>query len=82
LSNTITRAEKKQRLNLIRQINSRNYRVEKKVTLLLQRAYIRFILSQNEDGLDLIRQEHAKIMGSTSTEEMHSDNHSEIEYDE
>ena len=56
----ITKAEKEQRLKLIRQINSRDYRIEKKVLIVLQQAYIKFILAQ-ECSVDLMK-EHEKII--------------------
>ena len=60
LANRITKVEKEQRLRLIRQINSRDYRMEKKVLVVLQQAYIKFILAQ--DGCLELQNEHEKIM--------------------
>lgn len=47
-STTINKQEKRKRLMLRRQINSRNYRIEKKATLLLQKGYIDFILASSK----------------------------------
>jgi len=42
MNDTITKAERKQRLNLIRQINSRNYRIQNKLLVFKLNAFIRF----------------------------------------
>jgi len=61
---TITQKEKSQRLNLIRQINSRNYRIQNKELITKQQAFIEFTMKfARENGLDELMEEYKMFQG-------------------
>merc|ERR1712083_947185 len=61
--------EKQQRLNLIRQINSRNYRIQNKELIQKQQAFIDFTVKfAEENGIEEIMDEYKKLQETDSTE--------------
>lgn len=62
---TITRTERQQRINLLRQINSRNYRVHNKELIQRQKAFIDFTVKYaEENNLKSFLEEYRKLKDS------------------
>lgn len=62
---TITRTERQQRLNLVRQINSRNYRVQNKELIQRQKAFIDFTVKYaRENNINTFLEEYRKFKES------------------